>query len=60
MNQTVETYKNPDWWTDENDAAWNQVRMAMKRDWDLIKHDLGGGSRNWSNRANCDHAGRWL
>jgi hypothetical protein len=38
MNQ----YKNPKWWTQENDSAWNRVKEAMKRDWDQTKHDFGG------------------
>jgi hypothetical protein len=35
-------YKNPKWWTEENDSAWNRVKLAVKRDWDQTKHDLGG------------------
>ena len=42
MNQTFNQHKNPEWWTDENDSAWERVKMAMKRDWDQTKHDLGG------------------
>lgn len=42
MNQTTTQYKNPTWWTDENDSAWERVKSAMKRDWDQTKHDLGG------------------
>jgi hypothetical protein len=38
MNQ----YKNPQWWNKENDSAWDRVKLAMKRDWDQTKHDLGG------------------
>jgi hypothetical protein len=38
MNQ----YKNPKWWTKENDSAWDRVKMAVKRDWDQTKHDVGG------------------
>src|SRR5882757_7814095 len=32
---------NPTWWSQENETAWNRVKMAMKRDWDQTKHDLG-------------------
>jgi hypothetical protein len=49
MNQTMKAYKNPDWWTDEHDDAWNRVKMAMKHDWNLIKHDLGGGADTGKN-----------
>ena len=35
-------YKNPTWWTKENDSAWDRVKLAVKRDWDQTKHDLGG------------------
>ncbi|HEV2696232.1 MAG TPA: hypothetical protein VG347_25325 [Verrucomicrobiae bacterium] len=42
MNQTTHQYKNPEWWTDETDSAWDRVKLAIKRDWDQTKHDLGG------------------
>ena len=35
-------YKNPDWWTEDNDTAWERVKKAMQRDWDQTKHDMGG------------------
>ena len=38
MNQ----YKNPTWWTNENDSAWERTKAAFKRDWDQTKHDMGG------------------
>ena len=38
MNQ----YKNPNWWNEENDSAWERTKAAFKRDWDQTKHDLGG------------------
>jgi hypothetical protein len=38
MNQ----YKNPKWWTKENDSAWDRTKAAFKRDWDQTKHDVGG------------------
>lgn len=38
----MKQYKNPKWWNEENDSAWNRVKLAMKRDWDQTKHDLGG------------------
>lgn len=38
----MKQYKNPKWWTKENDSAWNHVKEAMKRDWDQTKHDFGG------------------
>ena len=34
-------YKNPNWWTSENDSAWDRVKKAFQRDWDQTKHDLG-------------------
>ena len=42
MNQTMNECKNPDWWADEHDTAWERVKTAMKRDWDQTKHDFGG------------------
>jgi hypothetical protein len=38
MNQ----YKNPKWWTTEDDSAWDRAKAALKRDWDQTKHDFGG------------------
>lgn len=38
MNQ----YKNPTWWTKENDSAWERTKAALQRDWDQTKHDFGG------------------
>ena len=38
----MNTYKNPAWWTTDNDNAWDKVKAAFKRDWDQTKHDLGG------------------
>jgi hypothetical protein len=38
----MNTYKNPTWWTTDNDNAWDKVKAAFKRDWDQTKHDLGG------------------
>lgn len=35
-------YKDPSWWTKENDSSWDRVKAAMKRDWDQTKHDFGG------------------
>jgi hypothetical protein len=35
-------YKNPKWWTSETDSAWSRVKLAIKRDWDQTKHDVGG------------------
>jgi hypothetical protein len=42
MHKTRQSYKDPEWWTQENDSAWERVKEAMKRDWDQTKHDLGG------------------
>src|SRR5580704_15995504 len=38
----MNTYKNPSWWTADNDSAWERVKDAFKRDWDQTKHDMGG------------------
>ena len=42
MNQ----YKNPTWWTTEDDSAWDRTKAAFQRDWDQTKHDLGGDEPN--------------
>jgi hypothetical protein len=53
MNQTMskKMSKNPDWWTDENDSAWDRVKLAMKRDWDQTKHDFGGNKPDTNQKA---------
>jgi hypothetical protein len=38
----MNSYKNPNWWTKDNDSAWERVKEAFKRDWDQSKHDFGG------------------
>jgi hypothetical protein len=38
----MKQYKNPKWWSEQNDSGWDRVKMAMKRDWDQTKHDMGG------------------
>jgi len=34
-------YKNPSWWTKDQDSAWDRTKAAFKRDWDQTKHDVG-------------------
>ena len=41
-NKIMNQYKNPTWWTNENDSAWERTKAAFKRDWDQTKHDMGG------------------
>ena len=35
--------KNPKWWNNQHESAWERVKAAFKRDWAQTKHDLGGG-----------------
>lgn len=48
MNQ----YKNPTWWTKENDSAWERTKAAFKRDWDQTKHDMGGKQPDTNQNVN--------
>jgi hypothetical protein len=34
----MNAYKNPKWWSPDNDFAWDHVKLAMKRDWEQAKH----------------------
>jgi hypothetical protein len=34
--------RNPKWWNQTHESAWDRVKEAFKRDWDQTKHDLGG------------------
>jgi hypothetical protein len=38
MNQ----HRNPGWWANDYDSAWDRVKAAFRRDWDQTKHDFGG------------------
>ena len=38
----MKQYKNPDWWNEDHDSAWERAREAFRRDWDQTKHDFGG------------------
>jgi len=39
--KTAHKHKDPQWWTDEHESAWDRVKLAMHRDWDQTKHDFG-------------------
>jgi hypothetical protein len=41
-NKNMNNYKNPTWWNQEQDSAWDRVKAAFKRDLDQTKHDMGG------------------
>lgn len=32
----------PDWYSQEDDTAWERIKGAFQRDWQQTKHDLGG------------------
>jgi len=38
--------KNPKWWNNQYDSAWERVKAAFKRDWDQTKHDVGAHEPN--------------
>ena len=48
----MNTYKNPTWWTKNNDSAWDRVKDAFKRDWDQTKHDMGGNEPDTAQNVN--------
>lgn len=37
-------WKRPDWYTDEHDKGWDNVKAAFRRDWEQTKHDFGSDS----------------
>jgi hypothetical protein len=49
--QTMSQYKNPKWWTQEQDSSWDRVKAAFKRDWDQTKHDMGGNQPDTKQNA---------
>lgn len=52
QQKIMNTYKNPTWWTGENDSAWERVKEAFKRDWDQTKHDFGGKQPDTAQNVN--------
>jgi hypothetical protein len=38
--------KNPKWWNNQHESAWERVKAAFKRDWDQTKHDMSGRQPN--------------
>jgi hypothetical protein len=52
MSEVANQYKNPTWWTEENDSSWERVKAAFKRDWDQTKHDLGATRPDTKQNAN--------
>lgn len=34
-------WKKPEWYNDEHDKGWDNVRTAFRRDWEQTKHDFG-------------------
>jgi hypothetical protein len=34
--------RNPKWWNQQHQSAWERVKEAFKRDWDQTRHDFGG------------------
>ncbi len=47
----MNAYKNPEWWTDECETAWERVKLAMKRDWDQTQYDLGHNEPDTNQKA---------
>ena len=33
--------KNPSWWNEKHDGAWERTKSALKRDWEQTKSDFG-------------------
>jgi hypothetical protein len=38
----TKTWRNPRWWDQNHDSAWERIKAAFRRDWDQTKHDFGG------------------
>lgn len=36
------TSVRPNWYTDEDDTAWDKIKAAFQRDWKQTQHDFGG------------------
>lgn len=33
--------RNPAWWNQEHESAWDRIKAAFRRDWEQTKHDFG-------------------
>jgi hypothetical protein len=55
-NMHTNTVKNPSWWSEETDSAWDRVKKALQRDWDQTRHDLG--ARKPDTNQNVKHTVR--
>jgi hypothetical protein len=38
--QPIARMKNPSWWNDKHEGAWERTKSAMKRDWEQTKSDF--------------------
>lgn len=36
----MKPFKNPSWWTTEDEGGWERVKAPLKRRWDESQHDL--------------------
>lgn len=45
------TTKNPSWWNNTHDSAWDRVKAAFKRDWEQTKADLSSKGRDLDQNA---------
>ena len=43
--------RQPNWWSDTHDSAWDRMKEALKRDWEQTKNDLTGGGRDLNQDA---------
>ena len=37
----IKDTRNPNWWNERHESAWDRIKAAFKRDWDQTKHDFG-------------------
>ncbi|HEY4060016.1 MAG TPA: hypothetical protein VGM39_25550 [Kofleriaceae bacterium] len=38
--QPAKAMKNPSWWNEKHEGAWDRTKSAMKRDWEQTKSDF--------------------
>lgn len=39
-------HRDPSWWTNDHNSAWDRVKAAFRNDWEQTKHDFGGKGRD--------------
>jgi hypothetical protein len=51
QEETMGTYNDPRWWSDEHRSAWERVKAAFRRDWEQTKADVSSHGQDLNQNA---------